>query len=298
MDVVKRKPGRPKTNKTVGLTVDNRGLVYEPSAPENVVEMVYCSAIFKQIFVLIHNYEISEITISYEKDKIIFYNKESDKEFKLVIDACKINLYYCKEPITVVINTEYLYNIFASLTKQDHKITMIITNENYDSKLQILIYNPEFANENRYSIKIDKNDYVDCNRELYAATDKYLSFSLSLKHLKQKVSETNKMCDNIIVQKNGEDALQIIIDGASIVQYDSVYLDTQKIQLKSTLEEDDILRAAISLSTIGPISKISTTGNVELIILPDKNEIIFKLGFDKKDSGMTTYLYLITTIKK
>lgn len=301
MENAKRKPGRPKTNKNSGIVADNRGIVFEPTDTNNVVEMVYCTSIFKQILGLIKSYEINDLYITFEKDKIIFYNSNANKIFKIVTDARKISLYYCKEPLTILLNSKCLSDIFTGLTKQDHKITFLMTNHGFvesDNRLQILIYNPEFCNTNRYSAQITKTEYNAFNDALYGDDDKQLSMQLSLKHLKQKVMETNKMGEEIVIQKNGPDDLQIIVDKSTTVQYDSTYCDATKINLFSNLDKDDIIRVNISLDIVGPISKVSSIGGVDIIILPEKSIVVFILEFDKKEVGCATKLYLSCVVAK
>ncbi len=300
-DIGKKKPGRPK-KKVVVTHIEIQGIVTAPVNQQDVVELVYCNpTLFKKLFQLYKAYEVSEIEMNFDHVgvKIITTDHFKNSTIYTMIEGKCMNLYYCKNPIRVCIKRDNLERVLSTLGKSHYKITIMLR-ENYRSTMYIITRDTEYNNDDMYEIDVifkpDEQAPPTINDD---DTNYPIKFRISSKYFKTKINNIKKLsADVFTIQKCSNEPLQFTFDKTKKgIYWVGVYPDSDKMCLKSTINDDDIFNVSVAISNIQPFSN-SNIGD-ELIIAAHKSEkMSFMTYLDKKDSGYACIVKIFTKINE
>lgn len=294
----KKRPGRPR-KKVITPPVIIHGIVDKPVNAEDVVELDYCNPmLFKKLIHLYKSFVVSEVEMKFDYDGVSIITKDHlDKSTVYTkIDGKCMNLYYCKIPIKICIKRENLDRVFGSLNKNHYKLTILLK-ENYRSTLYIIIKDLEYNNDDSYEVDVvfkPKTDEPEVNDD---DSDYPLKFKISSKHFKTKINNIGRLSPTFTIQKYGDEPLQFTFDRAQKVNWTGVYHDASKINLKSSLDEDEIFSVSVPIDYIKPFSN-SGIGDDVYISADKKKKISFATEIDKKDIGYACTVKIFTQIKE
>jgi hypothetical protein len=293
----KKKPGRPK-KKIVTMPVEVHGIVDKPVNEEDLLELVYCNpTLFKKLMQLYKAFEVSEVEMNFEPKgvKIVTKDHLGKSTIYTTIDGRCMNLYYCKSPIRICVKRENLDRVLGTLGKNHYKITFILK-ENYRSTMYLIIKDIEYNNDDSYEIDVVFKPEDAVQNEIKNDDTNYpIKFKISSKHFKTKIGNIRKLSPTFTIQKCGSESLQFTFDKAQKVNWTGVYNDSDKIDLKSTLAEDEIFNVSVVIDYIKPFSN-SNIGD-EVFIAADKRErMSFMTQLDKKDIGYAACVKIFTDI--
>jgi hypothetical protein len=278
----KKRPGRPR-KKTITAPFEVKGVVDQPTAPENVVEVVYENPrIFKKLFTLYKSYVVDDLIIDFAAETISMITKShTGKTISFATFNCKLlNHYYCKAAKRICVRRECLSDIFKSLDKVHCKITFLLKEEFQKSILYIIIKDCEMDNEQNYEVElIEKFDNTIPNSiddENYP-----LKFELPSKNFKKIIADISNLSNMLTVQKRGEEPLEFTYEQAKKINMTLVFKNHDKIKLRSAVDPGDILSASVMIPYIKPFSNSNIGDNV-LISVDRYGPMSFMTELDRK----------------
>jgi len=295
----KKKPGRPK-KKITNVPVEVHGIVDKPVNEEDLLELVYCNpTMFKKLLQLYKSFEVSEVEMNFNPTgvKIVTKDHIGKSTIYTTIDGRCMNLYYCKAPIRVCVKRENLEKILGTLGKNHYKITFILK-EDHRSHMYLIIKDIEYNNDDSYEIDvIFKPEDPQRNAVRDDDTNYPIKFKISSKHFKAKLNNIYRISKTFTIQKCGDEPLQFTFDkAAQKVNWTGVYNDSEKIDLKSTLAEDEIFNVSMFIDYIKPFSN-SNIGDDVYIAADKREKMSFMTMLDKKDIGYSCCIKVYTEIK-
>lgn len=296
--VVKKRPGRPKKNIPVALT-PTIGITDRASCDEYVLELSYHNPVmFKKLLSLCNQYDASELDMQFEPTYFnIIANDHLNKStiYIRVKGECMTG-YYCREPVRVCITRENLELALSMISKANDKITFILK-DNFRSLLYLIIDDGEYANENMYEVSVafKSDNFAPING--YDDTNYPVKFSLKSKHFRNTVNAIRKLSQVLIIQKVGDDELQLTHAKSPQVNWISTYKDPNKISLQSSISPNDILSVSVNVDYIKPFTNSNIGEDIQ--VAADKlQRISFTTFLDKKDTTYACTVKIFTTINE
>lgn len=295
----KKRPGRPK-KKILNVPIEHHGIVPAPVNDEDFLELVYTNpSLFKKILQLHKQYGVSEIDMLFDKDGVKTAVKDhlGKSTIYSIIDGKCMNLYHCKAPMRVCVNRDSLEKVFSTLGKNHYKITFILK-ENFRSIMYLIVKDLEYNNDEAFEIDIIyKPEDTACFNANDNDANYPIKFKLSSKHFKSRIGQIRKFSRTLTVQKIGLGPLQFTSDSEKKVKWTATYNDSDKIELKSTIDADDIFNVSVYIDHIRPFC-VANVGD-DVFISADKQEkISFTIQLDeRKDIGWACVIKIYTEIK-
>ena len=105
-----------------------------------------------------------------------------------------------------------------------------------------------------------------------------LKFTLTAKQLKKTVNDATNYSDKITIEKIGKFPLQFTYAKGGVI-YNEVYRTDRKIDLKSTVAENNTLRASVRLNNIKSLANAMVSDRIR-IYCRDTGDIIFRSALD------------------
>jgi hypothetical protein len=295
----KRNPGRPK-KQVIKKVVAKEGIVQLPmnfalkdtqSSLVNAIEVVYDNpVIFKKIFHLFKVMGVETIRILFDKELIKMYGLDHLKKSSIYVKifGSRINRYYCEEPLEIGCNTIKANEIMSTLNK-DHGQIIIATNRQYKrSKITLILANDPLEEDGVDNIEIDTVEPYDWQIERDLEKEAYypIKFTVSSKYFKRKISDFNKSCDILRIEKNGHELLNFSYNHSDKRgDHHTYFKNPGKINLISMIEEDEIFSTSVFLEYIKLFSSSLIADDIQ-ISADKENDLIFTavLDQDEKDN--------------
>ena len=282
--VPKKRPGRPR--KEVPVNPEERfGIINKPKLESDFVELIYTKpALIAKIFLLFHGFKTASFTMQFTPTQLIITGVDHLKKsfITATIDCKYMNLYYCKETISITINEKDFNDIMNTISTTHCKITFIIKEEQLN-KLYITLKNNECSNEDYYSLNV--NHIAEDNTEAKYDDSEYpIKFKLPCSQFKTKIANGIKFGNVLNIEKCGDEPLRFIFDGKNKnVNWSSVYNNPSSIGLKSMITPDDIFNIGVNISYFSPIAT-KVDSFVYIAAHPTKR-ISFTTHHNKCDDG-------------
>lgn len=133
--------------------------------------------------------------------------------------------------------------------------------------MYIIIKNSEYDNTEEYQIDaVHKPDDAKENEVNNEDADYPLKFRLSSKHFKNRINNIKQISKTVIIEKKGNDPLQITFDKERKIDGAGIYPNSDKIDLKWTLGDNAILRVAVPIDYIKPFSDSNIGEQVHIAV--------------------------------
>jgi hypothetical protein len=123
-----------------------------------------------------------------------------------------------------------------------------------------------------------------------------VKFQLNSKYFKAKINHIRDMSPILLIQKSGDDPLQLTFDKAQTVGLTST-LDSSKINLQSTVDPEDIFSVGVYIDYIKPFSN-SCIGDEVFIAADKRKRISFMTRLDQKGERWACWVKIYTDIKE
>ncbi len=267
IDAPKKRPGRPRKEREIA-SLDIKGILAAPINAEDAIELVYHDpALFSKMLKLYKNYEVKDVEMKFDSNgiKMNAVDHLGKSKIYIVIDGACMDAYYCAAPIRICVKRTNLEHAIGHIGKNHNKITLISKRDD-NKTLYLIIRGSEYENDSQYEIevspKVDEvaGDFVDDDSQYP------IKFNFTLAHFKTKIAQAEKMGKTLTIEKAGNGHLQLTGDNGpgKQVQWSEIYSRPDKINLQSTIAEDDILRANVIIEYIQPFAKSSIGDHVHI----------------------------------
>ena len=291
-----RRPGRPRTKpKKDPIPVD--GLVLDPKNPDHIVELYHHNPNnFKKIIQFLHQESVSDIFISFKRTEMILITEDAvhKSKIKLIIDGSKVNRYYCPNAINVDLNFDDLKILGDKLDGSYESITFIINNERKRQSLDFLLTTSVKIEEMTNVIvndinKVDNDDISPREQPFTGYIDEKdypLSFELGGKYLKKMIIDAKNAGGGkgqLRIYKNGTLPLEFsYASDNKRVQETRTLMDESSANVQSTLEDGNILSAAICIDYIKPLTSFLANTDAVKIYCSKVKPVVFEISIEKK----------------
>jgi hypothetical protein len=289
MEEIKVKPkyktvGRPKKVKNY-INIKKEGISTTPVNPDNRIEYVGENIIqFKLLFTYLKNTKCEYLNFRFNKNSITIFTRDKSKISRIVIKInCENSIwYYCDEELWINVTCSVLEKVFLFIDKKNtSKMTIVIDHLDLDN-MSIIFKDDELNKEIDYKIKLNiyspdleliESEKLICN-DLVTFP---IEFTLDSKEFKTIIASMKKISNTLIIEKNGEEALQIACSKLGIYQR-NIFSSPHKIDLKSSVGIDEVFRAEISIDNISALSKSIVTPKIRIICKPNSDFIFQSIG--------------------
>ena len=295
----RRGPGRPPKNKPK-KRLDRRGIIEKPSnfgkVPDrsvNTIELVYENPqMFKKIFQLFKVYNVEQISVLFDVDKLYMYALDHTKNVTLCVEilGSMMNAYYVEKPWHINLDTGQFHKIFQGIGKEFTRIVFVTSRSHQNIKIWMIFFDDQ-NNNSRYEIELNdpKEDEVPLEnvKNLFAQHSTYpVSFELDFKRFKSKIAELGNLSKKFEIQQDlTRKGTSIYFTSKTVdnkVKNTSPLNHPGKINLVNTYT-GDLFTAPIFISNIKPFSA-STISDTASFYVDDKKDIIFKTALDLDDN--------------
>jgi hypothetical protein len=292
----RRGPGRPrkpvvkKEIRREGVVASPMNADLEPTQPSmvHVVELIYDNpTMFRKIFHLLKNMEVSQTRILFEKTLVKMYasDHEGKNQVYIKISGNKMNRYYCEERMEIGLNTAVIDDILQTLTKEHSQIIISITRQYRRSKIKITLSNDEIDDDSVYQIEIDGLEPYNWEIEEFLKDEPCypVRFELPSKYFKKKVADCGKRCNILRIEKTGFENLRFSYNFSDKRGDHDTYLkDSGKINLISSVRKNDIFSTSVWLNHIKRFSSTLISDTVHFSADSERN-LIFTIYLDQEE---------------
>lgn len=259
--LAKKRPGRPR-KKPLLIQQEICGIVQTPQNENSMVELVYYNPrMFKKIITLLSALSVNEVYISFLTNRVEIITIDHFQKSLVVIKIIgdKLNSYFCKNEVEIGIKQATLKKIFKTVDKSHDKITFLLDNDTHKNNLTIIIHNSELQKDDQYDaelINVQKN--FDTTRENFLEYP--ISFILNSDLFRKTINNIAANSDTFSFEKAGIGPLQIVYQSPKSVSLCSSFNDSEKIKLKSSIDNDDIFAVSVRTDYIKQFAS-STMGD-------------------------------------
>jgi hypothetical protein len=279
----KRGPGRPPS-KPPAPPLERRGVVADPSDPNNKFEVVYDDpTVFKTLFVYYKNLRARDIYVRCDRDGMTFFARDHTKTSRVVarIEGCKVNWYFCAEVFWFGLNREQVHPIFASIDASFFKITFRQEHGNTDH-ISLTLKDAAINKECSYQITLA---HLEPDQDLFDAEqitgaenlvqEFPIEFTLSSKQFKKTVADAAGMSGDISVEKHGQKSPLYLTYQRIDATYHETYHSAEKIGLRADLQPEQMFRCTITLTNIKSLATSMVAETVQ-ILCRETDYILFR----------------------
>ena len=254
--------------------------------------------IFKSIFTFFKNLKTQDIFLCCDATGMRFYGWDHSKVSRVyaAIEGASVNWYYCRAPIQIGFNREYVGAIFASIDKSFYKISLTYSREDPEH-FNIILRDPEIDKECSYKIATSvpepddklfsvRSEVADLSLERFP-----IQFTLTTKQFKKTISDAGSYSDDLTIEKPGDRFLQFSYCKIGIVNYHEVYHSHEKIKLISSVQAGQVFRCVIKLNNIRSFVSSMVTDDIRILCRAEE-DILFRSIIDDG----TLVIYTMTRI--
>lgn len=293
----KKRPGRPKKTPPAP-TIARHGVVDTPVASDNVLEMSYDNpTLFSKLVDLYKHYGAGELELNFDRQELRIFSRDSCGKINIyatIYGKC-MNWYYCKEPVRVCISCESLHDILKFIIKDVHTISFILK-KNFRSIITIVLGNIKYKNNDTYDLNVIFKPENHADRVQDDDTNHPLKFKIPWKLFKSRIVSIGKMANMLTIQRSPEVPLQFTMETSQVVSWTSVYRDAEKIELISTLPEDDVLSVTVPIAHIQPFTR-NVLGDDIYFAVDKQGKISLTTYLDRINGDWACCIKVFTVIK-
>jgi hypothetical protein len=294
-DQYQRRPvGRPPKVRPKTSDFERKGIVKAPLDQGNALELIYDNPqFFKKIISSLKAYSVSEVSLDFTPERILLITSDySGKSYiHTSINGAMMVTYYCEGPVSVCVKREDLENILNQIDKNHLSIAFYVT------KAQMKVLHVSLKD-------IEMDLLLDCNIQMierraplanfdFSEADYPLRFTLPMKYLKKMVNDLSGKSEILMIKKNPNVPLEFTYESingeAERVIPHGAYRNNEKLNLRSTLAQDDIFAVGVRISHIKPITAANMADYVDISVARNRH-ICFTLYVDrgkiKKDDNI------------
>lgn len=293
----KKKPGRPR-KQAPKKPIKRQGIVQEPSNKDIVrdprlhyiLEVFYDQPVmFKRIFTVYKAFNVETIRVRYGMDQLVFYAKDrlGKSQIYTRVFGSGMLRYYCARELEIGMNPNNFQRLLQTLNKDIGKIVITAKKQYEKSKIRFSLINEEMAADDNHDIDIDAVEpYNWAVETALKQEDTYpIKFELPSRFFKRKVNDSKTMTEIMRIEKNGKGPLQFAFTysnkrGVSEQNFN----DPGKINLRSTIDDDDMFTSSINLEYLKPLANTPISETVKISADP-VHDMIFTCLLDQDEDN-------------
>lgn len=285
----KKKPGRPPIHKEK-TPIPRNGISQNPNFNSNIMELEYDDPTkFKKIFNLCKSMAVKNIKMEFDMTEIKMKSSDHfNKNYNLLtIKGSRLNHYYCKLPFSIILNSKNIEKVFKKIDKNYDTITIVSRQDTMYQSINIIFKNKSISSEEYHIVNlventdfnIDKN-INDCDYKNYP-----IKFELSSKFFKKAISDIASFNEDtheqfLTIEKMKGIPLQFKYQTITkTIRAYTIFKDTKKIKLESTIGEKDIFSVSIRIMNIKPLSDSPISDTIKIFV-DNHKDIVFQLNID------------------
>jgi len=295
----KRKPGRPPL-RIKKEQIERKGVVLEPLKKENIVELIYdLPIIFKKIFNFLKLMEVKEVKMKFMEDcvKLTCIDHLEKNVINLHIDCSKMNHYYCKNQIVVVLDSKNVEKVLKKIDKTYSTITIISKIDTYRSEIMINFSNADIDIDEIHVINLMESNFMDDTKYELINLDyeKYpIKFQLPFKNFKKIINDISSFSNVFKIEKIKGIPLQFPYDtDGRTIKVNHIFNNAEKIKLESTIGENDIFSVSTYIDYVIKLSNSLISENIKIYV-DKEDDMVFKVFVDNTTFELTIYTKIIT----
>ncbi len=288
----KRKVGRPPKKQASVDTIPREGIVKEPlpalsEEKTHVVEMIYCNPVmFKRLTTLCKQMGAQDICITFLEDRCTWatIDHKCASFIYMEIRGEKMNRYYCKEPISMYVNTRHLYNILQTVDKNISVISFLIQADQAKYKIQIVLHQAHLVNDKIYTLELVfvtlKLDGLQ--EDLEKESEYAISYEMPSKSFKKDINDYAVLTNRVSVNKYGDGLLTYKYSSEDKkIEYVSVFRSSTVINLVSKVEPKTLFSVEFQIEYVKSFANAIIT-DVLHIAVDQGRRIIFTCKLDEE----------------
>lgn len=264
----KKRRGRPPRKQPDSPAISSLGVVERPSNYDEsernpmrvyVLELLYTNpSMFKRIFSLYRNMQAEQVRMRFERDCIKMFANDHCGRNKIytLIDGGRLTRYFCERPIEVYINTLMVQKVLSTINKDNGIIVWQTTRQYEKSRITIMSNYDEVSERSVDDIDIASPDPYnwEIEEELAYENEYPVHFRLPFKYFKKRVGDFRLLGDTLYI---GGDSSSIRFSyqfNTRKGNHISHFMQPEKIELESRLEDGDGFAPAVRLEHIRPVA--------------------------------------------
>ena len=290
----KRSVGRPRRTPQT-QTIPRSGIVSDAINPDNIIEMSYDNVVvFKKLFSLLKNMTVKEITFQFSGSHIFIFGIDhlEKNTIHIKINPLKLNRYYCEQPVSVCVDTKNLDKITQKIDKNYELISFILKKDSYRNNLLITLNNEALSIDESHVIRLmesDNNDNSFMNR-VFNFVDYPLKFELPGKYFKKIMNDIYSFNEVFTIEKVAVEPLNFTYKNLNnTVKGYHICKDSKKINLETTLSENDIFSVSVQIDYIKSISNSLLSDSIKVYAHSEK-DLVLSMPVDSDVIEVTTFI--------
>jgi hypothetical protein len=291
----RRGPGRPPS-KPPAPPLDKKGIVDSPKDSNNRLEFAFGDpTVFKSLFTYLKNIKARDIHLRCSPTSLTFFARDHSKTSRVVavVAGEHVNWHYCEGEFWLGINREHVEKMFASIDKTFYKMTIIQSQDDFNS-ITFIFKDAEIEKECNYKVTLSSyapdEDLYEAEETLSAeglAENFPIEFTLTAKQFKKSIGDASNYSDTITFEKLGAShPLQTTYAKASMA-YNEVYRSSEKIHLRSDVVDGTTFRCTVKLANVKSLASSMVTDDVR-ILCREEGDILFRSAIDAKALVVST----------
>lgn len=291
----KRPPGRPRL-RPLREPLARQGIVNKPAInDDHVMELVYDNIdAIKRIFALYKAMSVDVIHMCFESTRVVFRTVDhlGKSTIHVIIDASKLNYYYCKKPYNIALNAKHMDKVIRIVDSSYITVTFASHKDTQNKHLNIVYKNDMKVDEYIDIVLIDQpnDDRCEIDDRGYQ-----VRFTLPSSYFKKMVGDLRLFTNTLTLQRAGTGNLTYSYTSTDrAIQSVSVMTCNEAIKFNSDMKEDDIFGASIMLDYIHELSKSVLRTTID-ISADSARPMIFKT---QHDNGTVTIKVRTETVSK
>ena len=290
----KRSVGRPRRTPQT-LSIPRNGIVSDASNPDNLIEMSYDNVgVFKKLFNLLKNMTVKEITFQFSGNSILLFGVDhlEKNTIHIKLNPNKLNHYYCERPVNVCLDTKNLDKITQKIDKNYDLISFILKKESYRNNIFIVINNGILSIDESHIVRLVESDhnYDTFMNRPFDYVDYPLKFELPGKYFKKIVNDMYSFNEVFTIEKVANRPLNFTYKNlTNTVKGYNICKDAKKINLETTLSEEDIFSVSVQIDYMKSISN-SLLSDVVKVYADSERDLVLSMPVDNDVIEVTTFI--------
>ena len=256
-----------------------------PSDAEHYIEFLYDKPlIFKKLWQFFKLLACDKLHLSFMKDCIIIYCHDHHKKsyIRVKINCNEVNHYYCERELDIGLLCKNPELIMSTIDKSYNSILFLSTHDNIQKNIEIVLKN-EIDIEETHKIELigeyDKNN----NDKKFLDEDYKIKFKLNGKYFKKMISDIKTFSDILNIRQDDKDESLMIeyIKHDKKIKSNHVMKNSEAINLRSALTEDETFRTSVKVDYIKPLSSALLAESIE-IYADEIKPLKFIINLDEK----------------
>ena len=282
----RRRPGRPPKRQPPP-PLEKKGVVDTPADPAHRMELVYENpALFKSLFSYFKNLKAIEVHILCEPAGITFFTRDAAQACLVVaeIPGEAMNHYYCAARTEIGLQRENVERVFSCIDSSFFKVTLVLRDDDPDT-LQVIFKDSEIEKECIYLVALST---LESDGQLFAARERAspaalreapVEFCLAAKKFKKTVADAISLHDTLTIQKGGGDEYPLcFLYNKVTVNYQEVYRDGEKIDLRADVAPGTLFRCIVPLANVRSLATAMVTDSVRVFCFEDSIRFRSEIG--------------------